>query len=92
MDLAGRVARRYIRNQAASMIGLEQARKAKDALRVRLNRPQWLRGVGIGIDDAGSHLVRVMVAQMTDEVRQALPAQIEGVPVEVDVTGEIVPQ
>jgi hypothetical protein len=70
------------------MIGIEQARKAKDALRVRLSRPPWLRGVGIGIDPSGSHLVRVMVAEMNDDVRRALPKEIEGVPVEVDVTGD----
>jgi hypothetical protein len=70
------------------MIGIEQARKAKDALRGRLNRPPWLRGVGVGIDQAGSHLVRVMVAEMNDDVRRALPTEIDGVPVEVDVTGD----
>jgi hypothetical protein len=86
-DLAGRVARRYMIRQA-HMVGIEQARKAKDALRVRLSRPPWLRGVGIGIDPAGSHIVRVMVAEMNDDVRKVLPNEIDGVPVEVDVTGD----
>ncbi len=70
------------------MVGIEQARKAKDALRLRLSRPSWLRGVGVGIDPNGSHLVRVMVAEMNDDVRKALPTEIDGVPVEIDVTGD----
>ena len=70
------------------MIDIARARKAKDALRVRLSRPSWLRGIGIGIDPRGSHLVRVMVVEMNDDVRKALPTEIDGVPVEVDVTGD----
>jgi hypothetical protein len=33
-----------------------------------------------------------MVAEMTDEVRRALPPQVDGVPVEVDVTGDFLLQ
>jgi hypothetical protein len=89
--LATRVAHRYIIREAC-MVDMEQARRAKETLRARLSRPAWLRGVGIGIDASGSHLVRVMVAEMTDEVRRALPPQVDGVPVEVDVTGDFLLQ
>jgi hypothetical protein len=85
-ELARRVARRYLILRAG-MIDLETARRAKDALRAQLRRPAWLTGVGIGIDKTGSHNVRVMVAEMSDDVRRAVPRQIEGVPIVVDVTG-----
>jgi hypothetical protein len=62
-------------------------RISMDALRAQLRRPAWLKGVGIGIDKAGSHTVRVMVAEMSDDVRRAVPRQIDGVPIVVDVTG-----
>jgi len=73
------------------MIDIDQAQKAKNALRMRLSRPPWLRGVGIGIDSNGSHLVHVMVSEMNDCVRKSLPSEIDGVPVEVNVTGDFYP-
>ncbi len=74
------------------MVDLEQVRKAKEALKVKLNRAPWLRGIGIGKSSAGSYVVRVLVQQLSHEVREALPPEIEGVPVEVDVVGDIFPQ
>ena len=82
-----RVLLRYANLRRTAMISIEQARKAKETLRAQLRRPTWLRGVGIGQDSHGSHLVRVMVAEMNEEVR-TLPKAVMGVPVEVDVTGD----
>lgn len=84
-DTAKRVARRY---GAAAMNDLNQARKAKDSLREKLQRPAWLRGVGVGVDVRGSYCVKVLVEKMSDAV-SALPREVEGVPVEVEVVGDI---
>jgi hypothetical protein len=48
-----------------------------------------VEGVGIGGSD-DSPVIIVMVRQGGSEMRKQLPSQIEGYPVRVDVTGEIV--
>lgn len=48
-------------------------------------------GVAIGALDDGTPCIAVYVATAADSVRLALPAQIEGHPVRVEVTGEIRP-
>jgi len=73
------------------MIDIERARIAKTALRAHLNRPPWLRGVGISLDDRGSHVIRVMVAAMNDDVRRTVPESFGGVPIVIDVVGNIRP-
>ncbi|MDC0746548.1 hypothetical protein [Polyangium mundeleinium] len=73
------------------MISLEQAAKAKAALRAQLGRPEWLRGVGIGVQ-GDDHCLRVNVAALTEEVSTALPGEVEGVPVHIEVVGEILPR
>jgi hypothetical protein len=77
---------------ANSYINIELARKAKNTLKMQLNRPPWLRGIGIGVDTNGSHLVRVMVSEMTDEIQKLIPSSIEKVPVKIDVVGNIIMQ
>jgi len=45
-------------------------------------------GIGEG-EQAGTPAVIVMVSKLTPELKAALPAELEGHPVIVDVTGEI---
>jgi GH24 family phage-related lysozyme (muramidase) len=45
--------------------------------------------VGIGTTSDGTIGVIISVREMTREVRERIPARIEGVPIEVEVTGEI---
>jgi len=72
------------------MITLDEARAAKAILRTRIGRPSWLRGVGIGHDGAGNHVVKVNVATVTEEVRAQLPTNVGHVPVVVEAVGDIV--
>jgi len=72
------------------MITLDEARAAKAILRTRIGHPSWLRGVGIGQDAAGSHVVKVNVAAVTEEVRTGLPTIVGHVPVVVEAVGDIV--
>jgi len=74
------------------MITRKQAEHAQQILGARLARPQWLRGIGITFDDEGSHLLKVNVQEITDEVRSIIPFIIEGVPVNLCVVGTIVAQ
>lgn len=86
-----RLAVRYIKERAAHMDSLDQARKAKEALRSLLNRPPWLRGVGLSQNPTGVPVVKVLVASLTDEVKAAIPSEIEGVSVVVVETGDFKP-
>jgi hypothetical protein len=71
------------------MVTFEQAATAKAALRSKLGRPDWLRGVGIGLDENG-HFIKVNVAQITADVRERVPREVGGVPVQLEEVGEIV--
>jgi hypothetical protein len=49
-------------------------------------------GVYVGLEDDGrTPCLHVMLARDSSEARQAIPSQIEGYNVEVEVTGEIRP-
>lgn len=48
-------------------------------------------GVYEGRNDAGVTVIRVMLAQATPETERRLPKQLEGYPVEVEITGRIEP-
>ena len=48
-------------------------------------------GVYEGARDDGSPCIRVMVVQRTPELEKGLPRELEGWPVEIEVTGEIRP-
>ena len=70
------------------MATLEEATAAKATLRSNLGRPEWLRGVGIGKDDTG-YCIKVNVASITADVEASIPREIDGVPVHVEVVGDI---
>ncbi len=70
-------------------ISFDQAKAAKNALRFKLGRPAWLRGIGVGLDENG-HFVKVNVKEIIPEVSEAVPREVEGVPVQVEAVGEIV--
>ena len=63
---------------------LAQAIAARDALRVRYHRAQWLRGVGIGRHEGG-YRVELHAARPI----RGLPPFVLGVPVHVVAVGEI---
>lgn len=72
-------------------ISKEAASQAKNALKNVLGQPNWLRGIGIG----GAHnryCIKVNVASLTDEVQNAIPESVSGVPVVVEVVGDILAQ
>ncbi len=71
-----------------TMASMADVQQAKEALKERLGRPSWLRGVGIG-GRAGDYCVKVNVASVTDEVRASIPSTIRGVPVIVEAVGQI---
>lgn len=73
----------------------EQAAAAKAALCSAIAPggvpPAWSRGVGIGRGQDGSHFVKVNVGKLTEEVRAAIPPEVDGVWVVVEEVGTIVP-
>lgn len=73
------------------MINLEQAQDAKLAVKELLDRPAWLRGIGIGRDENGSYFVKVNVNKLTDEVKSTVPCNINNVPVILAVVGDYRP-
>lgn len=67
---------------------LEEATGAKVALRSQLGRPEWLRGIGVGVDPDG-YFVKVNVAAISADVKKQVPPQIGAVRVRVEAVGEI---
>lgn len=72
------------------MVSLGQAQQAKAALRERLGRPSWLRGVGISLVD-GDHCIQVNVAMDATHVCELLPKEVDGVKIQVKFVGDSVP-
>lgn len=70
-------------------ISLEQAHQAKQELKHRLTRPPWLRGIGIGQDETGGHVIEVRVEADTPAIREAIPDNINGVPIRVTAVGGV---
>jgi len=71
------------------VISLEAVQSAKASLRRDLGQPAWLRGIGIGFSDDGSYCLKVNVAEMTPEVRAALPTRVVDVRISVEAVGDI---
>lgn len=72
------------------MADIEATRAAQKILGKKLNRPDWLRGIGIiGGPELGYGLV-VNVGKLTEEVAAAIPLHVEGVSVSVVEVGTIV--
>lgn len=67
---------------------LDEAHTAKAALRLLLGRMHGLRGLGITREDGG-YAVKVIVDR--EAPRDLIPGDVDGVPVVVDVAGEITP-
>ena len=49
--------------------------------------------VGVAVSETDDHMpcILVMIAGESDSLRRRLPATIEGIPIRIEVTGEIVP-
>lgn len=65
------------------MTTAEQAAMAATTLRKRLSDKPLVRLVDIGVDLDTSHFVRVWVSRRTPELLEAVPSNIDGVPVRV---------
>jgi hypothetical protein len=66
----------------------DRALAAKQRLRDMLGDDAALRGIGISLVDQG-YAVRVNVVDEEAVVRLGLPAEVDGVPVDVKVVGTI---
>lgn len=62
----------------------DRTKNAKEELKSLIGRPPWLRGIGIGQDDAG-YFIKVNVS----ESNANLPSEVLGVRVKVDVVGDV---
>ena len=71
------------------MISDGQAKAAQKKLRDQLNRPSWGRGIGISEDPPGSCILVVLVNEMTDEIQRVVPSNVDGVPVRLEVIGDV---
>jgi hypothetical protein len=69
---------------------VKRATQARDRHARALERvPGWV-GHGVGLDAAGRPVIKVFVETLTPEARSAVPASVDGIPVEVEETGRIV--
>jgi hypothetical protein len=71
-------------------VGLELARQIKADHEDELFDIPGVQGSGIGTDAAGNAVIRVYVESPAQSADRPIPAHIEGVPVKIIVTGEIV--
>lgn len=72
------------------LITMEHALKAKAALKEKLGRPEWLRGIGISYEIGVGHYIKVNVRE--EQPDMTVPCSIDGVTVRTEVVGEIVAQ
>jgi hypothetical protein len=68
-----------------------KALDAKLRLKKLLHSCSWLRAIGIGMQGDG-YCLRVYVAELEPGIAALLPSEVDGLPVEVLVIGEIVAQ
>jgi hypothetical protein len=68
-----------------------KAKKAQAKHDLRLKRVPGGVGHGIGIGRAGRVVIKVYVEKDTPEARAAVPDSVDGIPVEIEETGKIVP-
>jgi hypothetical protein len=74
------------RNGMGGKISIEQvkARHELDLLRI-----EGVQGVGVGLDEKGQQeVIKVYVNKKTPLLQQRIPSEIEGFPVDVEVSGE----
>ena len=69
--------------------GAQHAKAAQERNAARLISVPGAIGHAVGFNANGA-VIKVYVAEMSDRARQAVPAQIEGVPVMLEATGPIV--
>lgn len=67
----------------------EKIRRAMDAHVEELMSHTGVVGVAIGMTGERIPCIQVLVIELTDELRDAIPGEIEGFPVTLEVTGEI---
>ena len=67
----------------------DQAKVAQKKLLAQLNRPPWGRGVGISEDPPGSCILVCNVHSINTEVMNAVPVEVDGVPVRIQAVGDI---
>ena len=51
-------------------MGLAEAKRVKMAIKIKLGKPPWLRGIGVGANDAGEHCVKINVDKVTPEIQK----------------------
>lgn len=68
-----------------------KAKKAQAKHDLRLKRVPGGVGHGIGIGRSGKVVIKVYVEKDTPEARKAIPDSVDGIPVEIEETGKIVP-
>jgi hypothetical protein len=69
----------------------EEAKKVQSRHAARLEQIRGGVGHGIGLGRNGEVVIKVYVEKDTAEVRAALPESVDGMPVEIEETGRIVP-
>jgi hypothetical protein len=70
---------------------VEKVKKAQAKHDLQLKRVPGGVGHGIGIGRAGRVVIKVYVEKDTPEARAAIPDSVDGIPVEIEETGKIVP-
>lgn len=70
---------------------IEEAKKVQARHAGRLERVPGGVGHGIGLGRSGQVVIKVYVEKDTPEVRAAVPDSVDGMPVEIEETGRIVP-
>lgn len=70
---------------------IEKAKKAQGRNAARLERVPGSVGHAIGLGRNGRVVIKVYVEKDTSEARAAVPNSVEGIPIEIEETGRIVP-
>ncbi|OGP93319.1 MAG: hypothetical protein A2157_14395 [Deltaproteobacteria bacterium RBG_16_47_11] len=80
-----------IQGAEVPVAAIEDAKKIKARHAARLENVPRGVGHGIGLGHDGRIVIKVYVEEDTPEVRAAVPDSIDGMPVEIEETGRIIP-
>jgi hypothetical protein len=80
-----------IQGEEIPIASIKEAKEAQARHADRLERVLGGVGHGIGFGRNGQVVIKVYVEKDTPEVQVAMPASIDGIPVEIEETGQIIP-
>lgn len=77
-----------IRDHEPQIKAFENARKVKEKYESKIMQIPGVVCIGVGADDKNNPTILVCVVKLTNEIKQKIPSELDGIPVNIQETGE----